>query len=319
MRSQRVSRPAEVTKLVDDEVGWPAHEEVNRCADYDERVTPRGMSLHPATGVSGTDGDGFMPVKSADRVLTILELLAARRRWYSLSEISQELGIPLSSLHGILRTMQRRGWLAVDETNTRFGIGVQALLVGSSYPRSDPLVARADPVLDWLSETTGETVHYGRIEGAHIVYLAKRESRYQLRIYTPVGKRIPVHATSLGKAILAQHPDEEARKILDWPLERLTPHTLATPEALFADLAAIRERGCAIEMEESDVGLGCVAVTVPGQAALSDAISITAPTVRLDPERVRQLASLLASARRMLEGQVSVPAEALPGGFLRNL
>jgi DNA-binding IclR family transcriptional regulator len=153
--------------------------------------------------VSGTDGDGFVPVKSADRVLAILELLAAGQRRYSLSEIGHELDIPLSSLHGILRTMQRRRWLEVDETNTRFGVGPQALLVGSSYPRSDPLVARADPVLDWLSERTGETVHYGRLEGTFIIYLAKRESRYQLRIYTAVGKRIPAHAASLGKAILA--------------------------------------------------------------------------------------------------------------------
>jgi DNA-binding IclR family transcriptional regulator len=269
--------------------------------------------------MSGTDADGFVPVKSADRVLAILELLAAGHRRYSLSEIGQELGIPLSSLHGILRTMQRRRWLEVDETNTRFGVGPQALLVGSSYPRSDPLVARADPVLDWLSERTGETVHYGRLEGAYIIYLAKRESRYRLRIYTAVGKRIPAHAASLGKAILARHPDAEVRRILEWPLERLTRHTLATPEELFTDLAATRDRGYAVELQESDLGLGCVAMTVPGPAALSDAISITAPTVRLDADRTVELADLLASARGMLEGRVSLPAGTSPGGFLRNL
>jgi DNA-binding IclR family transcriptional regulator len=148
-------------------------------------------------------------------------------------------------------------------------------LVGSSYPRADPLVARADPVLDWLSEETGETVHYGRLEGAYIIYLAKRESRYMLRIYTAVGKRIPAHAASLGKAILAQRPDEEVRRILDWPLERLTPYTLATEEELFADLKATRDRGYAVEFQESDLGLGCVAVTVPGLAAVSDAFSET--------------------------------------------
>jgi DNA-binding IclR family transcriptional regulator len=269
--------------------------------------------------VSGSDGDGFVPVKSAGRVLAILELLSAGHRRYSLSEIGQRLGIPLSSLHGILRTMQRRRWLEVDETNTRFGIGPQALLVGSTYPRADPQVGRADPVLDWLSEQTGETVHYGRLEGGYIIYLAKRESRYMLRIYTGVGKRIPAHAASLGKAILAHYPDEEAQRILDWPLERLTPYTLATEADLFADLAATRERGYAVELQESDLGLGCVAVTVPGPAALSDALSITVPTVRLDGDRVEELARLLASARQMIEGRVGLPEGAGPRGFLRSL
>ncbi|HEY1700574.1 MAG TPA: IclR family transcriptional regulator [Trebonia sp.] len=270
--------------------------------------------------MSGTDGNGFVPVKSADRVLAILELLAAGHRRYSLSEIGQELDIPLSSLHGILRTMQRRRWLEVDETNTRFGIGPEALIVGSSYPRSDPLVARADVVLDWLSEQTGETVHYGRLEGSYIIYLAKRDSRYLLRIYTAVGKRIPAHAASLGKAILARCPEEEVRRILDWPLERLTPHTLATEADLFADFAAIRERGYSIELQESDLGLGCVAIAVPGASALSDALSITVPTARLDTGRIEELARLLLNARQMIEGSVGMPAEAAaPAGFLRNL
>jgi DNA-binding IclR family transcriptional regulator len=269
--------------------------------------------------VSGTDRNGFVPVKSADRVLAILELLASGHRRYSLSEIGQELAIPLSSLHGILRTMQRRKWLEVDETNTRFGVGPQALIVGSSYPRSDPLVAKADAVLDWLSEQTGETVHYGRLEGSYIVYLAKRESRYMLRIHTAVGKRIPAHAASLGKAILAQCPEDEVRRILDWPLERLTPHTLATEADLFADFAAIRDRGYAVELEESDLGLGCVAVAVPGPSSLSDALSVTVPTARLDGDRVAELARLLVNARQMIEGRVGMPADAAPGGFLRNL
>jgi DNA-binding IclR family transcriptional regulator len=269
--------------------------------------------------VSGTNGEGFVPVKSADRVLAILELLSAGHRRYSLSEIGQQLGIPLSSLHGILRTMQRRRWLDADETNTRFGIGPQALVVGSSYPRSDPLVARADPVLDWLSEETGETVHYGRLEGSFVIYLAKRESRHMLRIYSAVGKRIPAHAAALGKAILAERGEAETEQILDWPLEHLSPYTLVTREALFADLAATRERGYAVELQESDLGLGCVAVTVPGTPTPGDAISVTAPTVRLDGDRVGELARLLASAREMLQGRAGLPAAAASRGFLRNL
>jgi DNA-binding IclR family transcriptional regulator len=267
-----------------------------------------------------TSGDeGFVPVKSADRVMAILELLSTRHRRLSLSEISQELGIPVSSLHGILRTMQRRMWLEVDETNTRFGIGVQALLVGANYPRGDDLVERAAPVLDWLSEQTGETVHYGRLDGAYVVYLAKRECRYQLRIHTAVGRRIPAHAASLGKAILACCPDDYVRDLFSWPLEKLTKHTLTTQREFFADLQRTRRLGYAAEIEESDEGLACVAVTVPGHQPLHDAMSITAPTVRLGAKRVKELAKLLLQGQAMLTGRSSLPASPRTDDFLRNL
>lgn len=266
-----------------------------------------------------TDDEGFVPVKSADRVMAILELLSTRHRRCSLSEISQELNIPLSSLHGLLRTMQRRMWLEVDETNTRFGIGVQALLVGSSYPRGDDLVARADPVLDWLSEQTGETVHYGRLEGQYIVYLAKRESKYQLRIHTAVGKRIPAHAASLGKAILAACDESYVNGLFSWPLEKLTKHTLTGRQEFYADLERTRKRGYAAELEESDVGLGCVAVTAPGHTPLHDAVSVTAPTARLSSKRLKELAGLLLRAQEMLVGRTAPPVIPAADDFLRHL
>ena len=266
-------------------------------------------------------GAAASAVKSADRALRILELLSTRTKPATLTELSRELDIPASSLHGLLRTMQRRMWLEVDDTNTRFGLGIQALLVGSSYTRADDQVARAGAVLDWLNEVTGETVHYGRLEGAHVIYLAKRESRYQLRIYSAVGKRIPAHAASLGKAILAEGTDEEAVARLQWPLARLTRNTLGTEEALLADLEMARSRGYATELEESDYGLGCVGVAVPGRAPQSDAISVAVPTARLDPERMEQLAATLLEAKRLLSGHLAVPRDVVPdgGGFLRNL
>ncbi len=258
-------------------------------------------------------------VKSADRVMQIMELLANRPRRATLSEISQELGIPVSSLHGLLQTMKRRMWLEVDETNTRFGIGIHALLVGSTYTRSDELVARAGPTLDWLNETTGETVHYGRLEDSHIVYLAKRDSKYQLRIYSAVGRRIPANAAGLGKAILAECSDDAVRELLDWPLPRMTRNTLVEPADLLRDLATVRARGYATEIEESDYGLGCVAIAVPGRGRISDAISFAVPTARLDPERVRKLADLLLQAQHTAARHMVFAPEGRPDGYLRNL
>jgi DNA-binding IclR family transcriptional regulator len=264
-------------------------------------------------------GPRFQPVKSADRVLAILELLASSTRRYGLSEISRALDIPVSSLHAILRTMHRRGWLEADESGTRFGIGVQALRVGSAYARADDVLARAEPVLDWLSEQTGETVHYGRLEGAHIVYLAKRESHHQLRIHSSIGRRIPAHAAALGKAILAGHTDPQVRSMLGTTLPALTPRTRTNVATLLRDLAQARRQGYATEREESDHGLGCVAVAVPDRVPPRDAISLAVPTARLNAARVRELAALLRRAQAMLSERLSLPWPVSEGGFLRDL
>lgn len=263
--------------------------------------------------------DGYRPVKSADRVLTILETLATSASRRGLSDIGRELGIPVSSLHAILRTMQRRGWLEADETGTRFGIGVEALRVGSAYARADDIVSRAEPVLDWLNDETGETVHYGRLEGAHIVYLAKRDARHSLRIYSAIGKRIPAHAAALGKAILAGYPNDAVRSILGGELVALTKRTRTKVDTLLGDLAKTRKLGYATESEESDVGLGCVAVAVPDRTPPRDAISLAVPTARLKPDRIQELAITLRRGQAMLSERLAVPWPVTQAGFLKDL
>ncbi len=261
----------------------------------------------------------FRPVKSADRTLAVLEWLATQSGGRSLSEISRALGIPVSSLHAILRTMEGRGWLETGRDGDHFGIGVEALRVGSAYSRADDVLARAEPVLDWINERTGEAVHYGRIDGAHIVYLAKRESLHPLRIYSSIGRRIPAHAAALGKAILAGHSDEEVRSILGPSLPALTNRTRTTIDELITDLARARRLGYATETEESDQGLGCVAVAVPDRTPPRDAISLAVPTVRSTPARVKELAALLIEAQQSLIHGLAGPRRDTDTGFLRDL
>lgn len=268
---------------------------------------------------SGTAPD-FVPVKSADRVMTVMEALSRRRdRRPTLSDLSAELSIPMSSLHGLLRTMQSRGWVETDETGSLYRIGVRALTIGSSYARGDQVVLAVSPVLDWLAEHTGETVHHGRLVGPDIVYLAKRESRFKVRVHSSVGQRIPAHASSLGKAILAAATDEWVLSVLADPLAALTPNTITDRSMLLVDLAVARERGWAVEREESDLGLGCVAVDIPGPPGTCDAISFAVPLLRLSDDRVTELAELLVEARAMLRaGSGAVPSSPEPG-YLNDL
>jgi DNA-binding IclR family transcriptional regulator len=231
---------------------------------------------------------GFQPVKSADRTLDVLEALA--NSGGTLGELTRTLGIPKSSLHGILRTMVRRGWVEADGTGTRFRLGLRAVQVGASYVDSDDAVARFSGVLDRLAASFHETVHYGRLYGEDVTYLAKRESVHPLRLYSAIGRKLPAHATALGKALLAHRDDVD--DLLSWPLPALTPNTITDRAALHGELAAVRARGWAADRQENTVGISCFAVPVPGSS--TDAISVSIPTARLDADlEARVVAALL--------------------------
>jgi DNA-binding IclR family transcriptional regulator len=247
-----------------------------------------------------------MTVKSADRTLEVLEVLASSPRRRSLGELARDLGIPKSSLHGLLRTMTQRGWVEVDAGGARFGLGVRALQVGAAYVDADDSVGLLSGVLDELAAEFGETVHLGRLDGADVVYLAKRESKHPLRLFSAVGRRLPAHATALGKALLAERPAAEVDARLPRPLPALTSHTLTDRADLYAELAAVREAGYAVDREENTDGIVCFAVAVPLRTPAGDAISISAPASRVDaaagaamPAALRRVAERLRSARSL--------------------
>ncbi|MFS8480013.1 MAG: IclR family transcriptional regulator [Micromonosporaceae bacterium] len=257
-----------------------------------DRPTPVGqrrpVDPHPA--------DRFQPVKSADRALEVLEALAASPDQPSLVDLSRTLGIPKSSLHGILRTLSRRGWVESDPTGTRFRLGMRALQVGAAYLDSDDTVGLLGTILDDLARQFGETVHLGRLDGAYVVYLAKRESVHPLRLYSAIGRRLPAHATALGKALLAERPDDVVDQLLTYPLAALTPHTVTDRDALLADLAAVRANGYAVDREESTAGVVCIAMALPLRTPALDAISLSVPVTRLDADGEQRIVGALRRA-----------------------
>ncbi|MER7004297.1 IclR family transcriptional regulator [Dactylosporangium sp. NPDC000555] len=232
-------------------------------------------------------------VKSADRTLDILETLAVSGP-STLAGLTRLLDIPKSSLHGILRTMAARGWIEAEET--RFRLGLRALQIGAAYLDADDTVGLLGDVLDDLAARFGETTHLGRLDGADITYVAKRESVHPLRLYSAIGRRLPAHATALGKALLAARPDDEVDALLPDPLPALTPHTITDRAALLAELAAIRERGYAVDLEENTEGIVCVARTVPTRDPAVDAISLSIPRTRVTDTTIDDVTSALSDA-----------------------
>lgn len=131
---------------------------------------------------------GGAQVKSAVRTVELLEYFAGRPGMHSLAAVQEAVGYPKSSLYMLLRTLVELGWVETDATGTRYGIGVRALLVGTSYIDGDEVVAAARPTLDRLSDDTTETIHLARLDGTNVVYLATRQSQHYLRPFTRVGR-----------------------------------------------------------------------------------------------------------------------------------
>jgi DNA-binding IclR family transcriptional regulator len=240
---------------------------------------------------------GVREVKSAARTTDVLEYLASRQnRPARLREMSDDLDMPRSSLYALLRTLTSRGWVRTDASGTMYTIGIRALLAGTAYLDSDPYLRILRPHLDALNEKLDETIHLGRLDGRDIVYLATRDSSQYLRLHSRVGRRLPAHATGLGKALLAEREVD-----LPETLEALTANTLTTREALEADLEATRWRGYAIDSEENSLGIRCFGFALRYNDPPTDAISCSVPIARLTPESERTIVETMRQAVREME------------------
>ena len=244
-----------------------------------------------------TTSTGVPEVKSAARTMELLEHLAALvGQPVRLRDIAYALGAPRSSTYAMLRTLVGRGWVRTDPTGTYYALGIHALLVGTSFLDADPYVRAVRPILVDLGERLDETVHLARLDGDDVVYLATQESHRYLRTVSRVGRRLPAHATGLGKAILASRPDDVPEH-----LTALTAHTITDRPVLLADLESARARGYAVDDEENTLGLRCFGVALRYTIPVRDALSCSVPLGRLDGARQSEILAAMEDARRQAE------------------
>ena len=243
------------------------------------------------SSVGAVEGSGG--VQSVGRAFEILEVIAAQGGELSLSEIAASVGLPAPSAHRLLRTLVALGYLR-QETSRRYALAPRLIRLGESGAKQ--FGAWGYPVLTELMEAVGESANMAILDGSNAIYVAQVAGRHSMRMFTEVGRRVPLHATGVGKALLAQLPDEEIVRILDLAgMPTVTPHTITDAAVLLQDVRASRIRGYTIDDGEQEVGVSCVAVTVPN-APTPTAISISAPTPRMTPDVVREAATALREA-----------------------
>lgn len=245
--------------------------------------------------------EGRSPVQSIDRVLDIVESLSLCPRGAALTELAAGVGLHISTVHRMLSALIARGYVKKDPETGRYCLTLRLFELGSRVAGSIDWTSAARPQLEYLAKATGETVHLVVRDGDCVVYLHKQSSVDNvLHTASFVGLRNPMYCTGVGKSILAFLPPEEVRAI--WartePVQ-FTPRTLTDADRLYADLEQIRERGWAVDEEEHEVGVVCVAAPVfRFDGVPVGAVSVAAPSARMgEAVRLRYAREIMDSAR----------------------
>lgn len=225
------------------------------------------------------------PLVGADRVLAVLAELARHADGASLEEMTRAVASPKPTVHRALASLCRFGFAARDG-HGRYVLGDEFLRLAFAHHEARPDHLRITPVLSTLAERYGETAHYAVLDGHTVVYRAKVDPPAgALRLSSTIGGRNPAHSTAVGKLLLAYALSDDAA-VTAWvgerPLTQRTPRTLTSAEAFAAELTAIRGRGYAVDDQENDPGIVCLAVPVflTSPTRPSGAVSVSAPVSR---------------------------------------
>jgi DNA-binding IclR family transcriptional regulator len=255
---------------------------------------------------SGPGGAGG----SIDKALAVLEALSEHAR---VTDIAAATALPKSTVHRILQSLVEWGFARADGAGGYLPGPRILTLAGKVMSRFDPARA-AGEALQALHERTGFTVHFAVRSGDEAVYVEKIEGRRPYQMASRVGMSLPLHCTSIGKAILAALPDDEVRTIAARAgLPRHTPHTLGDAPALLHNLAEIRRTGYSLDNEENELGIRCLGAAVYDHTGtVLGGISLSALAFEIDPDTPEPLASAVITAARDVSLAVGAPAEALP-------
>ncbi len=221
------------------------------------------------------------PVQSLSKGLEIISLFQVQRT-LSLTEISSMVGLPLSTAHRILRTLEEHQFVQRDASSKRYRPGLGVLRPVHALLSSLDIPMAVRPIVRELSSTTGETANLAVLDGVDTVYLVGEIGRYLLSGSAQPGLRLPAHCTALGLCMLAQLADDDARRRLGpEPYERCTPATPVTWSAVATQLATIRDSGYARSVEQYEAGLcACAMPIVVGEGADVYAINVSVPLTR---------------------------------------
>jgi len=228
-------------------------------------------------------GEGEKHIQSVFRALKILECVAEHGNLISLTEISKKMELSKSTAHGLIATLERYGYMQQDSVTGKYSLGLRIFELGQAYVSNLDLREIALPDLRELSLHYQETAHLAVLSGEDVVYIDKVDGSRSIGIRSRIGGRNPAYCTGVGKVLLSGLSERQIEEMYaDQELQKYTKNTVVDLTALVDQIRQARELGYGFDMEEIELGLGCVAAPVKdSQGTIIAAISLSGPSSRL--------------------------------------
>ncbi|GGR28845.1 IclR family transcriptional regulator [Deinococcus ruber] len=244
-------------------------------------------------------------VRTLERGLHLLRILG-EHHGLTLSDVARRADLSPSTTYRLLQTLRAQGFAHLQEDAGLWQVGVQAFVTGSAYQGRGSVTLAARSIMDELVSETGETINLSVLQEGEVMYIHQAEGRGLMRAFTHIGARAPLHCTGAGKVLTAWQDAAEMRSVLGpGPYHAYTPHTLTTVSALTEHLAQVRQQGYALDDEERELGVRCVALPVRGPGGqVVAALSLSAPSARLPAAQVPPLATLLQRASERISARL---------------
>ena len=233
-------------------------------------------------------------LSSLDHALVILEIIGDGRAPLGLSEIVRKTGYAKTTVHRVLLTLVRRGFVRKEYQTGRYQLTLKLFEIGSTAVSQLGIKDVAKPHLEAVRNLSGETAHLAIMDDHGVFYIDKIESTQSIRMYSYIGSRAPIHCTAVGKVLLAYQSDERIENFLAPGLKAYTHNTIVSKDKLLEELRKIRKQGYALDNEELEIGLFCIASPLRNHLKeVIAAVSISGPKVRLGKGRTRELIQVM--------------------------
>lgn len=227
-----------------------------------------------------------------------------------ISALASRLGLAKSTVHRLATTLVEYDMLEQNRETGKYRLGLALFELGTLVRRKMDVMNEAQGQIHALADTTGETVQLAILDHLSVLYIRIRESRQAVRMSSGLGSRAPAHCTSVGKALLAHRHAEVVQQVIDAGLPRFTANTITDGARLREELAYIRTRGYAIDDEEIEAGLRCVAAPIRDHSGqVVAAISVAAPVQRMTKKAMQaSIPSVVAAAEAISRRLGYMPA-----------
>ncbi len=244
---------------------------------------------------------------SIEKAFAILSVFSQNGRFeLGVGEISRILKMHKSTVHRFLRSMEKLGIVEKDEETGKYRLGLKLYELGNSVSLKKIMVDRARMHLEDLHWYLNETVHFATLKNGEVAYLDKIIADRNFVIISEVGKRLPAHCTGLGKAMLAFLPENEVKRIIrEKGLKKFTKNTITDRKKFLEELKRVRERGYAIDNEEIEDGLRCIAAPIfDGKGKVIAAVSISGPSSRINEQTYDEYSKYVIRTAKLISEEL---------------